>query len=95
MLMDNSLCRELSARAPLESRGGGVCPKTHPGPGHPIPVSIPEPRREERIYSEELSSRYPEFTTTSDLTLAEPLTLAPTCLRSWAPTPGPLQGPSS
>lgn len=35
MLMDNSLCRELSARAPLEARGGGVCPETHPGPGTP------------------------------------------------------------
>lgn len=32
MLMDNSLCRELSAWAPLEGRRGGVCPETHPGP---------------------------------------------------------------
>ena len=101
MLMDNSLCRVLSAWAPQEGRGGGVRPETHQGPWHsprwlPLPLSFnPGPRWEVRISSEKLSSGCPESSTPSDLTLVKPLTLKPTCLRSLAPTPGQLWRPSA
>lgn len=60
-----------------------------------LPLSfIPEPRGKVRISFEELSSRCPESSTASDLTLAKLHTLKPTCLRSSASTPESFLGPS-
>ena len=82
MLMDNSLCRELSSWAPPEGHGGGVCPETYLRPWrspHWRAFPIPKLRGEVRISFEELmSSRCQETSIPSDLTLAKLQTLRPT-----------------